>query len=63
MEKKKQPRCHNCKHSGAPFKRYGITHHHCEHPVKYSEEKWDKGEWCAWDLLKEFWNTCDFHEF
>ena len=35
---------------------------HCEHP-KYTQEGYDAGEFCEWDTLQEFWNTCKDFEY
>ncbi len=59
----KKRKCYNCKHSTKGFKVFYLTHHHCCDPTKYSEEKWDKGEFCAWDTLRVFSDTCENHEF
>ena len=63
MENKKKPRCHNCKFAGHQFKINKLTHLHCADPTLYNQETFDKGEFCAWDTLRVFNDTCDNHEF
>ncbi|WP_394749590.1 hypothetical protein [Spongiimicrobium salis] len=60
--KQKKAKCYNCKHAGKQFKIIGKTHLHCEHPI-YTKERFESGEFSPWDTLKEFWNTCNDHEF
>lgn len=60
--KTKKRICHNCQFAGNTFKLNSLTHMHCEHP-KYTQERWDKGEFCEWDTLQEFWNTCKDFEY
>ena len=63
MEAKKQPRCYNCKHAGQQFKIKKLTHLHCEEPIKYNRKSFDNDEFCAWDTLRVFSDTCEVHEF
>lgn len=62
MEKIK-PRCYNCIHSGDQFKIGKLTHLHCNNPKEFDQEKFDNGEFTAWDTLRVFNNTCSDHEF
>lgn len=59
----KKPRCYNCKHATKGFKAWKLTHHHCNDPKKYNQETFDKGEFCVWDTLRIFSDTCDAHEY
>lgn len=59
----RSPRCYNCKHASKGFKILKLTHHHCCDPSKYTQEKWDNGEFTAWDTLRIFDETCDNHEY
>lgn len=61
-EKKKKPKCHNCKHRGPYFRVNGQASHHCEHP-KWNEEDMRSGETSPWDTFKAWWDTCSDHEF
>ena len=61
MENRK-PRCHNCKHAGKQFKILALTHLHCEDSKQYPKEKFENGDFCAWDTLRVFSNTCKHHE-
>ena len=63
MENKKKPRCHNCKFAGNQFKINKLTHLHCADPKEYTQEKFDNGDFCAWDTLRVFNDTCYNHEF
>ena len=62
METKRKPKCYNCIHSGQTFKISKVTHQHCEHP-SFTEEGFNNGDWCAWDTLNKFSDTCEKHEF
>lgn len=61
MEKK--PRCYNCIHGGVQFKLHKLTHLHCNDPSKYNQGSFDRGEFCMWDTLRVFSDTCDNHKF
>ena len=63
-QKKVRPRCHNCKFRGEYFRLSdsGINHCHCLHP-KYEEQFKSGVQVSPWDTLKEFWQTCDDHQF
>ena len=63
MESKKKPRCHNCRFGGQQFKIHKLTHLHCSDPTEYTQEKFDNGEFCEWDILRVFNDTCNNHEF
>lgn len=55
--------CCNCLHGGTQFKLSKVTHLHCNNPKEYNQEKYDKGEFCAWDTLRKFSDKCnDFEE-
>lgn len=62
-ENKKKPRCHNCKFAGQQFKIRKLTHLHCADPKKYNQKTFDNDEFCAWDTLRVFNETCKDHEF
>jgi len=38
----KKPRCHNCKFAGQQFKIGKLTHLHCEEPIKYNKETFER---------------------
>lgn len=59
--KQKHAKCYNCIHRGSQFKIAGKTHMHCEHPKH--EESLKNYELSPWDTLREFWETCEDHEF
>lgn len=59
----KKPRCYNCKFAGNQFKIGKLTHLHCSDPKEYTQDKFDNNEFCAWDTLRVFNETCDNHEF
>jgi len=59
---KTKPRCYNCKFAGEQFKIKELTHLHCEDPKKYTQEKHDNDEFCAWDTLRVFDDICSNHE-
>lgn len=61
--KKRNPRCHNCKFAGNPFKIDKLTHLPCKDPKKYSEHKFYNGDFSPWDTLRVFNDTCNNHEF
>lgn len=61
-QKARKPKCHNCKHAGTTFRIANMTHMHCEQP-DYNQELIDAGEMSPWETLREFWHTCDRHEF
>ena len=63
MENNKKTGCYNCKFAGKQFKINKLTHLHCEDPKKYTQEKYDNGEFCAWDTLRVFSDICSDHEF
>ena len=54
--------CYNCKFAGEQFKIKELTHLHCEDPIKYTQEKHDNDEFCAWDTLRVFSDICSNHE-
>jgi len=62
-DNKKKRHCYNCKFAGKGFKVWKLTHHHCEDEKQYNQEKFDNDEFCAWDTLRVFSDTCDSHEF
>ena len=53
-------KCYNCTHASKGFKIAGKTHHSCLNPMH--DEKLKSGELSAWDMLMEFWQTCEHHE-
>lgn len=61
-DKKSNLRCFNCRFAGPPFKIAGVTHYICEHPSHVEKEKSNPGEVSPFEMLMEFWNTCDMHE-
>ena len=58
----KKTRSHNCTHSGNQFKIHKLTRLQCEHP-KWTDEKLESGDACAWDTLQVFNANCSDHEF
>ncbi len=60
---KRKAKCYNCKHGGNQFKLDKLTHLHCNDLQKYTQEKFDNDEFCAWDTLRVFSDTCESHEF
>lgn len=60
-EKLPNPKCYNCKHASDPFKIAGKTHVRCCH--KKNEKGLLSGELSPWDILQEFSNKCEDHEF
>ena len=60
---KKKPKCYNCKYATSSFKVGKLTHHHCNDPKYYTQEKYDKGEFSGWDTVRVFSDTCNNHEF
>lgn len=59
----KKARCYNCMYAGRQFKVWKLTHLHCGDPSKYNQERFDRGEFCAWDTLRVFSDTCDNHKY
>ncbi len=57
----KKRHCYNCKFAGPAFKVGKLTHHHCEDEGQYNQEKFDNGEFTAWDTLRVFADVCDNH--
>jgi len=55
-------KCYNCRYAGKAFKSARVTSHICEHP-KYTDEMFESGKLSAWDVLENFYNTCEDHEF
>jgi len=51
--KKKAAKCYNCEYASSSFKIGKLTHLNCEDPEKYTEEKYNNDEFCAWDTLTE----------
>lgn len=58
----RQRKCFNCKFKGPSFRLGKITHMHCENP-EYNKELKIGGELSPWETLREFWQTCERHEF
>jgi hypothetical protein len=63
QEEQRKSRCYNCKFSGQQFKLTNLTHLHCEHPDKYTLEKFKLEEFSLWDTLRVFNDTCENHQF
>lgn len=63
MKEERKPMCCNCKFATKPFKVHKMTYVHCEDPTKYTQEKFDLGEFTPWDTLREFGETCENHKF
>lgn len=59
----KKAKCYNCKHASNQFKVGKLTHLHCENPSEYNQEKYDNGDFSAWDTLRVFSDNCISHEF
>lgn len=54
-------KCYNCKYASARFKIGDMTHHQCCHPKHVQGIQ--EGTLSAYDTLREFYNTCESHEF
>lgn len=54
-------KCYNCLHAGNQFKIGKLSHLHCENPVLYNQEKYDSGNFSAWDSIRVFSDSCSFH--
>lgn len=61
MQNAKNAKCYNCKHASKGFKIAGTTYHQCNH--KKHNNGFESGKLTAWDTLKEFYQSCDTHEF
>lgn len=57
----RKAKCYNCKHASSAFKIAGKTHHQCNHPKH--DKGFENGTLSPWDTLKEFYNSCNTHEF
>ncbi len=62
MTDNRKPRCHNCTFAGKQFKIDKLTHLHCEDPSKYNQETFDNRDFCPWDTLRVFNDTCENHQ-
>jgi hypothetical protein len=60
--KKEIKRCYNCIFGGIQFKIGKLTHLHCENKNKFEQEKFDNGEYSAWESLMKFSDSCELHE-
>ncbi len=61
MEDSKDQNCGNCKLSGEKFLVIELPHVHCADPDQFTQEQFEKGEFTAWDSLRDVNDDCSSH--